>query len=320
MEQLITIEDLMQKSFPPQKWQVDKLIPEAAITIFSGAPASCKTWITLHTAISVASGEPLFKEFATKQSGVLIIDEENSQRLVQERLFMLGALADLPIYFSPQPGFVLSNETVAETLIECETRDIKVIIIDSLVRIHASDENSSGEMAAVFKQLRKFTAQDITLILTHHNRKPGVNAESGLNAMRGSSDIPASIDSHIAISRRKDSLVVHQTKNRYAPELEKFEVQVSADDNSFRLIYEGEVNISDKKRQMLKDTILKQLSAAQQPIQKELLASLKQLGEKINEHKLRELLEELIEEGLVTETQGVGRNKHYGLQTGAENE
>lgn len=310
----------MHKNFPPQKWLVDKLVPDAAITIFSGAPASCKTWITLHTAISVARGEPLFGEFATNQSGVLIIDEENSQRLVQERLFMLGALADLPIYFSPQPGFVLSNESVAETLAECATRDIKVIIIDSLVRIHVSDENSSGEMAAVFKQLRKFTAQDITLILTHHNRKPGVNADSGLNAMRGSSDIPASIDSHIAISRRKDSLVVHQTKNRYAPELGKFEVQISADDDSFRLIYEGEVNISDKKRQMLRDTILKQLSVTPEQLQKELLASLKSSGTKINEHKLRELLEELIEEELIKELPGSGTSKHYSLETGAENE
>ena len=43
MEHLVTIEDLMQKNFPPQKWLVEKLIPEAAITILSGAPASCKT-------------------------------------------------------------------------------------------------------------------------------------------------------------------------------------------------------------------------------------------------------------------------------------
>ena len=251
---------------------------------------------------------------------MLVIDEENHQRLVQERLFMLGALADLPIYFSPKPGFVLSNETVAETLIECAARDIKVIIIDSLVRIHASDENSSGEMAAVFKQLRKFTAQDITLILTHHNRKPGVNGDSGLNAMRGSSDIPASIDSHIAISRKKDSLIVDQTKNRYAQEYGRFEVLVTASEESFQFTYEGEVNVTDVKRQTQKGAILKILNDDLKPNRKELLACLKYQDIKINEHRLRELLDELLEDNLVIEIPGVGNAKHYGLQIGAINE
>lgn len=319
MDQLLTLESLMQKSFPQQAWLADKLIPTAAITILSGAPASCKTWVTLHTAISVASGKPLFGEFSTSQGGVLIIDEENSQRLLQERLFKLGALADLPIYFSPKPGFVLSDEAVSETLLNCEVYDIKVIIIDSLVRVHASDENSAGDMSEVFRQLKKFSAADITLILTHHNRKPGANAGGISNEMRGSSDILASIDCHIGIKRRNKCLTLYQSKNRYAEELEPFEVHISADDDYYHLGYKGEVNVSDDKRQLLKDAILKLLSESEQLFQKELLVSLSELGAKTNEHKLRELLQELISEGLIVESPGTGKTKYYSLETVAAN-
>ena len=163
MDPIVTLDELMKKSFPEQAWVVDGLIPTSAVTILSGPPASYKTWVLLQTAISVAKGEPLFGQFATDKTGVLIIDEENGERLIQQRMFQLGATADLPSWFTPNKGFIVNDENMSDILLSCKAYDIKLLIIDSLVRIHGSDENSAGDMAEVFKHLRRFVERDIAV-------------------------------------------------------------------------------------------------------------------------------------------------------------
>lgn len=313
MDSLVTLEDLMSRQFPEQTWLVDKLIPTDGITILSGPPASFKTWLTLHTAICIASGKPLFDNFKVSQGGVLVIDEENSPRLLQERVFRLGALADLPIYFSGNPGFVLNDENVGLLLLNCKAYEVKLVIIDSLVRIHTSDENSAGDMAEVFRQLRQLTARGITVLVTHHNRKPGAGSNGVSNEMRGSSDILASIDCHIGTKRKDKSLTLYQSKNRYSEELEPFEIRIVADDESFSFEYQGEIAPKVDKDQAIKAAIVQLLSEERRLFQKELLSSLNELGAKTNEHKLRELLKQMLVDGVIAETAGQGKTKLYSL-------
>ncbi len=320
MEPLVTLEQLMWRSFPEQVWLIDKLVPAGAITILSGAPASYKTWVTLHTALCVAKGEPLFGNYETSQGNVLIIDEENGERLLQERLFKLKATADLPIYFSSQPGFVLNDDNVDAAILSCKTNDIKLLIIDSLVRVHGSDENSAGDMSGVFKQLKRFAAKGIAVLVTHHNRKPGANSNGISNEMRGSSDILASVDCHIGLRRRDKSLTLHQGKNRYAEELEPFEVHVVTDDDSFKFDYQGAMKVQENRNQVIKNAALKLLSEHDKLFQKELLIGLDKLGVKTNEHKLRELLKEVVSDGIVLETAGLGKTKYYSLGAEANDE
>ena len=92
------IDELMGQYYPEQEYIVDRLIPDASITILSGTSRSFKTYTLLEIAISVAKGEPLFGQFETLHGGVLVIDEENGERLLQKRLYQLGATVDLPIY------------------------------------------------------------------------------------------------------------------------------------------------------------------------------------------------------------------------------
>jgi predicted ATP-dependent serine protease len=262
----------------------------------------------------------VFGSFAASQGSVLIIDEENSERLLQERVFKLGALADLPIYFSNSPGFVLNDDNVEAALRNCKTHDIKLVIIDSLVRVHASDENSAGDMSGVFKQLKRFTANDITVLVTHHNRKPGANNGSISNEMRGSSDILASVDCHIGLRRKSNSLTLYQAKNRYAEELEPFEVNVVTDDESFKFEYQGEMQVQENRSQVIKNAVLKLLSEHDKLFQKELLVGLDKFGVKTNEHKLRELLKHMVAYGTVLETAGLGKTKYYSLGAEANDE
>jgi hypothetical protein len=312
MDPILKLDQLLHKSFPEQVWAVDGLVPAAAFTILAGPPASYKTAVLLHTALSVAKGEPLFGQFATRQSGVLIIDEENGERLLHQRLKQLGAMANLPIWFTPRKGFIVNKENVDNVLLSCQTYGIKLLIIDSLIRIHGSDENSAGEMAEVFKKLRCFTDNGITILMTHHNRKPGI-AFNGASEMRGSSEILAAVDSHIGLSRKRSKLTFTQTKQRYAKELEPFAVQVVEDDDNFSFAYAGAAKENNSK--LITDAVMKLLGEHERLFQKELLKRLEEQSVKTNEHKLRELMKDLVEDGAVLETAGSGKTKYYSLNS-----
>ena len=65
--------------------------------------------------------------------------------------------------------------------------------------------------------------------------------------MRGSSDILASVECHIALDRkgRDKSITVIQAKNRIAEEMKPFTINIVADDNHF--VFEHSEEIDEKK-------------------------------------------------------------------------
>jgi len=309
----ITLKELMNTVYPEQTWLVDKLIPASAVTILSAEPGSYKTYLLLETAIKVTKGEPLFDEFETQKGSVLLIDEENGLPLLQQRLKELKAPEDSKIYFYSYEGFVLDEEYVDRIILECKSHDVKLLMIDSLVRVHTSDENTAQDMAAVFKHLRHLAAQGITVLITHHNRKPGTGKQSSRHEMRGSSDILAAVDCHISLKRDDDQLTVEQTKQRYAKELDAFEVQVTDEDDSFTFKYLG--SGADTKTLILKTAIVDLLGVHIKLNQKELQAELKKSGNEVNQRKLSDLLKVMRKEHSVEKTKGKGNSKYYTLPT-----
>ena len=316
MDPIKPLKDLMSIQFPEQEYIVKRLIPESSITIFSGYSRSFKTYVLLHTAISIASGKLLFGQFETFPCGVLIIDEENGERLLQKRLNQLGTSNELPIYFTPRQGFFLDDENVENVILSCKNYDIGLVIIDSLIRVHGSDENSAREMAKVFRYLRRFTENGISVLVTQHNRKQGAFSGGAGNEMRGSGDILAAVDSHVGVTRKnKWYLQFDQTKQRYDIELDPFEVKVSADESSFRFEYLGSVKARTDDTEVIFNAVAELLTATTQLSQKELITGLGNLGITVNEHKVRKLLIRWEAEGLLLPpiTGTKGNTKLYSL-------
>ncbi len=184
MDPILPIKDLMAKQYPAQKWLVDKLIPASGITILSAEPGSYKTYLLLEAALAVVSGRPLFGQFDTTKTGVLMIDMENGEALLQQRLRELGTPdnEDLPIYFASRREFTVDKENIELAILNCKAYDVGLLMIDSLVRVHQGDENTAGDMAKVFEMLRQIADEGIAVLITHHNRKPGSNVSSGRHA------------------------------------------------------------------------------------------------------------------------------------------
>ncbi len=231
----------LMKSNIKLEWIINGLLPKGSLVILSGRPGSFKTWTTLHIAISISQGSPVFNHFETKKNRVLIIDEEDSKVIIKNRFELLGIHKDTDINLSILSGFKIDNEEHLDLLIkEIKNRKIGVIIIDSLIRIHSGDENSARDMSKVNNQLKKLVGMGIAIIINHHNRKSQNNKDDDNQAMRGSIDILAGIDSHLMIHKSSNELIIKQSKNRFNEEKKSFSVKVLKNDNNIKLQYDKE--------------------------------------------------------------------------------
>lgn len=312
----IKMVDLMGREFPEAEWVVQGLIPEG-ITILSAPPASYKTWLLLDIVASVATGKPLFDEFATEQTGILVVDEENNERLLQQRLKLLGSEKDLPVYFSIEQGFKLDDEHVTKTIEFCEYHDIGLVTFDSLVRIHGGEENSATAMAEVFHAIRRFTKVGINVLITHHNRKEKEGAESSAQSMRGSSDILAAIDCHLALKRDKHNLTLTQDKLRIAEEHHPVELEAVTNNDSVSFEFVGLLQPPESKSEQQTAAILEMLDRPGSLNQKELVEKLKDAGHVANPKTVRNTLNDLVTQKTLTREPGKGNEIRYRINPDA---
>lgn len=229
--QLWSIGDILSKDFGEEEWLVDFLISKPGMTALSGNPGDFKTWMTMHIAMCVSRSTPVFGEFKANSGGVLIIDEEDHLRLVKKRLELLGAKETDNIHYLSQCGIKVDVEVFRNMLVDIvKEKGIKLVILDSLVRVHQQDENDAKSMAKVFSSLQAIIKEGASVLFTHHHRKQmGFGSSNPGQSMRGSSDILAAVDCHITIEKKKDEedrLIIRQTKLRQAELRKPFEVKV----------------------------------------------------------------------------------------------
>ena len=309
----ISLDYLLSMQFPENKWLIDKLIPSECITLLSGAPASFKTWLLLRMALDIAKGEYLLDQFKCEQNNVLIIDEENHLRLIQERLKALGATSDLPIYFLSQKGFLVSKKGMIENVLKlCEEKNINVIFIDSLVRINNADENDASKMSEVFREIKRFCQNHKTVILTHHERKEGTVKASAQNRLRGSSDIQAAVDCHLAVIRDRNDrnkIIIEQAKLRLDEEMKPFEANVRKNENLTEFIYLGQHSEEAKKKDLAKEAVVDILEEETNGLSmNEIVRRVKEFRD-IGNKSITSAIKELITEKIVLERKGEGNTK-----------
>jgi hypothetical protein len=257
-----TLDELFGRDFPDVGWVISPLIPSQGLVALSGAPGNYKSWITQQIAICVATGTPLFDNFETTQGSVLIIDKENNLRLVKERLVSLGAQSKLNIFFYDLEfvDFLTDNQDCIEIVCDIvRENNIKLVIIDSLIRSHKQDENSASGMSQVFGALRKIQDAGAAILFTHHHRKQSLFNRSGsAENLRGSSDILAAVDCHLAVDKLEDGIKVTQSKLRQRQSIKPFKIRLdslSEAGDEVKFTYLGEVEEDKVKKEDAKEVI-----------------------------------------------------------------
>lgn len=197
-------------------WLIDGLWGDQAVGFIGGPPKSAKTWLSLELAVAVASGQPCLGRYAVRARGhVLLYAAEDSAQEIKYRVSAVAQirgiehLERLAVGLITEHDLRLDNlehqERLAATIEKVRPR---LLVLDPLVRLHRSDENSASEVSILLDYLRQLQRRyALAVILVHHVRKSP--ADQPGQALRGSGDLHAWSDSSLYLLRRKDRLELH---------------------------------------------------------------------------------------------------------------
>lgn len=198
---------------PEHRWLIEGLWGADAVGTIGGEPKSCKSFLALGMAVSVASGRPCLGRFAPHRTGrVLLFAAEDALHVVRERLEGICAhfrfdLPDLDLWVITAPTVRLDVEDdrrrLAATVAELKP---VLLILDPFVRLHRVDENVSSAVVPLLAFLREIQRREnCAVALVHHARKGAAKVRPG-QALRGSSEFHAWSDSSLFLRRRGDEL------------------------------------------------------------------------------------------------------------------
>jgi len=271
---LLTHKELVAGDLPPVEWLVEGLIPHDGITIVAGDSGVGKSWLACHLAQCVAGGFPFLGQFPVKQGAVLVVDAESGPNLLERRIKKLfrGLTRDYPetdeaLPLSVLPTAVkLKGQAVGSFTAHLEREGIALVIVDPLVHMHTADENSSGEMAALFETVRRIQKETgCCFVFTHHSRKENRLASNAAGQMlRGSSAIRGILDSHIFCRKLKTGrILVEHDKSRHAEPVPSFVVEIADEDEETTIVrYAGDAEESADKTEYALSVIMRTLADA----------------------------------------------------------
>ena len=258
----ISFKDLITQEFPPARYVIEPFFEVGAVNMLSAPPNNWKSWFLFYFASCIAQGIAVFAKFPTEKCGVLIVNEEDSHRSVQDR-FKILKITDpsLEIYFRIASGAKLTRPFVLEVIEECKEKKLGLVMFDSLRSMHEADENDSTTMQAVMDMLKIIAREGITVIFTHHNRKKSMFSKGDdAEASRGSSAINAAISGYISLEEENREtgkfVVVRHLKSKVGKKIDPIEIKIIENEGTIEFNYEGEFKSGEKKLNVAKEAIM----------------------------------------------------------------
>lgn len=223
--ELLTVQQIGEiQEQPGIAWLIEGLWVQQGVGCLCGSPKSCKTWLALDLALSVASRTAALGAYPVTQVGtVLLFIAEDAPMNVRSRLTGMAeqrrlSLAQLPIHLVMHRSLRLeSAKDQARLRATVATYRPKLLVLDPFVRLSSIDENSSMEVSSVLAFLRELqTTLGVAILVVHHARKTGGNGAAAGLALRGSGDFWAWGDSNLYLSRKQERLQL-AAEHRSAP-------------------------------------------------------------------------------------------------------
>ncbi len=283
-----------------QHWMIESVWSRAAVGIIGGSPKSCKSWMGLDMALSVASGTPCLDTFPVNDTGPAIVYlAEDALPMVRNRVECLCQHRHLDIqriqlHVITSPSLrldlVSDQESLKLTLAAFKPR---LLLLDPLVRMHRLDENSASDISRLLGFLRECQRTfDCAIILVHHASKKQ-RAQPG-QALRGSSDLHAFGDSNAYLARTKDRLTL-TLEHRSAKPPDPF--QLFLDNNNEDCIHLAVDKVDNSWLDLpLSDRLLKVFRQHPRPLRRTYLRE----SLRINNKHLGDTLTRLCSNGLIS--------------------
>jgi archaellum biogenesis ATPase FlaH len=186
---LMTFSELLSNSSQAIDWRVVGLFPSQGVCIVAGEGGVGKSWLSMDLALSVSRGEPWMGHYPTKPCTVLYVDLENSKNLMSLRFNKLAKAQGLAptdvtnIHLHKSDTLPMDTRAGYEALCQAiEQTGARLVVLDSLTRIHSGDENTVKDMARLSRALLSVASKyEACIVVLDHLGKAG-------NGLRGSTE------------------------------------------------------------------------------------------------------------------------------------
>jgi len=180
-----------------QQWLIDGVIPADAFGVIFGPSGAYKSFIAIDMAASIASAIAWHGRDVDNSGHVIYIAAEGASGLHLRKkaweirhhkpitnLGILGSAVTINAAIECQHLIELCDEAAA-----CISQDVKLVVIDTLARSFAGDENSASDMGGFIKacdRIREKTGA--TVLVIHHSGKDAEKGARGSSALRAACD------------------------------------------------------------------------------------------------------------------------------------
>ena len=169
------------------KFLVPGILVEAGYTIIFASPGSGKSLIAQNLAVAASHGWNWLglHKFQEGGIGVMYVDDDNNNEFeFNARCLAMGAEDNhRNFHCALNQDFIFHDDEKRRGLIDfCIQEGVKLIVFDSMVRMHKYNEKQAEKMREVNKAIKAFCLAGITVVLLHHTLK----GRKGADALAGS--------------------------------------------------------------------------------------------------------------------------------------
>jgi hypothetical protein len=210
-----TVEDLMHKTFLPQKFLVNRFLPDAGCIVFAGKPKIGKGWIILELALSIAEGN-LFWGEQCQHGEVLMYMLEDSERRIQERIKLLrpkgfSAGRNMKMRYGRDGPFYVNADDTGTLLDDIRANlqtfpSVRLVVIDVLQQVRGKIERTDNAYQMDYKvvaSVQRLAWEFNVLILVVHHTKKG-KVDDAIDSINGSFGVSGAADGAIIIGKEGD--------------------------------------------------------------------------------------------------------------------
>jgi hypothetical protein len=148
---------------PPPEWLIDGVLLVETLALFWGPGNSCKTFLALDFALSVANGVP-WQGRATKGGNVLYMVGESLTGFngrIDAWLRANGGSNDGLYVFPEMPQFLEAAQTAEVIALARSVGDFRLVIIDTLARAFVGgDEDKAKDMGVFIENIERLRKED----------------------------------------------------------------------------------------------------------------------------------------------------------------
>lgn len=219
-----------------QGWVMEGGIPAGGLVYLTAPPAFGKTWVVLDLIRACLVAGKWLGCYQVEQTPVMYLDEEMGVSRVLPRIQKLGIPRNADLLYTNRHGVKLDNKTHRDQIVGAIRKyGIKIVVVDSLTRVHGLDEGSNRDMAKLYSHMREIMDEGATLVICHHDRKGGQGDSSvGHDRARGAGEIMAAADMVYSLEKDSGYHRIVCTKSRLIAEEDAIRVNFVIEDNDDR--------------------------------------------------------------------------------------